>query len=502
MELRGNQDEAIDGIRHSASRGNKNILLHAATGFGKTVVASGLISLASQKGNPSLFLANRRELIYQAKRTINEFGIDAGVIMAGVKPELHKDVQIASMQTYGRRIDLDELICNPWFHRAKMIIVDEAHGSISPSYQSILKNYKGKALIIGLTATPCRGDGRGLGEFYDDIVTTADIGSLIRQKYLVPVRYFCPDMPDLRKIGTVAGDYDKKELGVRMDKKKLVGSIVENWLKICPTRQTIVFAVNVSHSIHIVESFRAVGIMAEHIDARTPTAEREAILTRLKSGITQIVSNVGILTEGFDFPNASCIVLARPTKSLGLYLQMAGRGLRIFEGKSDCILIDHGGCVYNHGRIEWEREWSLDGEEKAWKEIDYKAKEKSLMKCRACDCVFEGQAFCPDCKTPLQKFGKEVEIIEAELKELDKQKASVSEKRVFLGMLKCHIPRQKNSNPKRILAMYKTRYKVWPHSSIKDVAPIEPDQAFLSYMKSMNIRFAKSKKLRERQNNV
>lgn len=498
MELRDNQNEAIEGIRCSASRGNKNILLHAATGFGKTVVASGLISLASQKGNPSLFLANRRELIYQAKRTINEFGIDAGVIMAGVKSELHKDVQIASMQTYGRRIDLDELICNPWFHRAKMIIVDEAHGSISPSYQSILKNYKGNALVVGLTATPCRGDGRPLGEFYDDMVKTDSIGSLIKQKQLVPVRYYCPTMPDLAKIRTVRGDYDNNELAKRMDKKKLVGDIVENWLRICPDRQTIVFAVNVKHSIHIVESFQKVGIRAEHIDANTPKEERQAILDRLKSGITQIVSNVGILTEGFDFPGASCIVLAVATKSLGRFIQMGGRGLRIYEGKEDCIMIDHGGCVYNHGRLEWEREWSLDGEEKAWKEVDLKKKDKEMLQCRSCNQVYSGQVECPDCGTEPKKFGKVLEVLDAELKALDEEKASVSAKRVFLGMLKCHIPRQKNSNPKRIMAMFRTRYKIWPHSSYKDVAPIEPDQAFLSYVKSMNIRFAKSKKLRER----
>lgn len=494
MDLHGYQQEAIDGLRKSIASGNKNVILHAPCGGGKTVMASELISLASKKGNESLFLANRRELIFQAKKTMNEFGIDAGVIMAGVKPELHKDVQIASMQTYIRRMQLDDHICNPWFHNAKLIIVDECHGSISPSYQEILKSYEGKAITVGLSATPCRADGRGLGEYYNDIISTADIGTLIGQKYLVPVKYFAPSMPDLKKIGTVRGDFDLKEHAKRQDTRKLVGDIVENWVEICPNRQTIVFAINVKHSIHVVEAFRKVGVRAEHIDARTPTDERTEILDRLKSGETQVVSNVGILTEGFDFPGASCIILARATKSLGLYLQMAGRGLRIFDGKKDCILIDHGGSVYNHGRVEWSREWTLDGEEKAWSEVDVTKKEKEMLQCRSCDLVYQGQSECPDCGTSPKKFGKAVEILEARLKELDAEKASVSAKRVFLGMLKMWVPRQKNSNPKRILAMYRTRHKVWPHHSIKDVAPIEPDPAFISYMKSMQIRFAKSKR--------
>jgi len=494
MQLRNYQLDAISNLRKSIQKGNRKIILHAPTGAGKTVIATKLVSLAREKGNKILFLANRRELISQAKDTMSMFGIQAGIIMAGEEPDFNSPIQIASMQTYVRRMDLDDLSLNPWFHDADLIIVDEAHGSVSPSYRKILDSYSGTTVSIGLTATPCRGDGRGLGEYYDDIVATTDIGELMTEGYLVHVRYFVPSTPDLEKIKTIAGDYDKKELGKRMDQKKLVGNIVENWLKIAPNRQTIIFAVNIKHSLHIVDSFTNIGIKAEHVDAKTPTDERSAILKRLREGDTQIVSNVGILTEGFDFPAASCIVLARPTKSLGLYLQMAGRGLRTFERKKDMVLIDHGGCVENHGLLEWGREWSVNGKEKAWKDKKKDGKNKRQSVCRVCTQVFSGLSKCPDCNTPLKSFGREIAIIESDLKEISPKKATVGDKRVFLGMLKYWVARQKNNNPKRINGSFRGRYGVWPHHSYKDVCPIEPDNAFLSYMRHQAIKYAKRAK--------
>lgn len=494
--LRDYQSAAIDSLRREFLAGKRNVILHSPTGAGKTITAASLIKSAQNKGKKVLFLANRRELIFQARDTLAGCGVVAGVIMAGEEPTFSSAVQVASMQTYVRRMNLEELGSNPWFHAAAVIVVDECHGAISPSYQKILKKYGGKTITVGLTATPCRGDGRGLGEYFDALVSTAGIGELIDQGYLVQVRYFVPSTPDLDKIRTVAGDYDRKELGERMDKAHLVGDIVENWLKICPERATIVFAVNVRHSIHIVDQFLSVGITAEHVDAKTPAEERADILKRLRNGKTQIVSNVGILCEGFDFPAAGCIILARPTKSLGLYLQMAGRGLRPYPGKRDCILIDHGGTVDEHGLVEWAREWSLDGKEKAWSEPKKKDALEKVVQCRACDLVFSGGSACPDCGTEVKLFGKKINVVEADLVESTgrTEKGTVAEKRIFLGMLKHYIPRQKNPNPKRIIGSFRGRYGIWPHHSYADVAPIEPDQAFLAYMQHQAIKWAKGRK--------
>lgn len=492
FNLRDYQTDAENKIRIAMGNGKKSILLHAPTGSGKTAIASDIIKKVHDNGKKALFLANRRELVNQAKTTLESFGLDCGVIMAGVESKLDAQVQIASVQTYVRRMDLMELQFNKWWHEADLVIVDEAHGSISPSFQKILKSYGDESFVLGLTATPCRTDGRGLGEFYDEIVSTINVAALIEQNYLVPVRYFTPSTPDLEGIRTVGGDFDKKELGKRVNKTKLVGDIYDNWSRICPDRPTIIFATNVKHSINIAEDFSRNGVSIAHIDAKTSPEEREETLMVLKSGKLQVITNVGILCEGFDFPKASCIILARPTKSLGLYIQMAGRGLRTAEMKQDCILIDHGGCVERHGLLEWSREWTLDGKKKAWKTVERDSKEKGMAKCIACHCVYTGTDTCPDCGSQPKTFGEKVETKDADLKELNKKQASVADKRIYLGMLKCWVS-EKGYSPRMVTAKYKNKFGCWAHHSITDVAPITPDKKFLNQMRHEQIKYAKRK---------
>jgi hypothetical protein len=173
---------------------------------------------------------------------------------------------------------------------------------------------------------------------------------------------------------------------------------------------------------------------------------------------------------------------------------MAGRGLRTADLKYDMILLDHGGCIEEHGRLEWSREWSLDGKKKAWGEPKKEEKEKKMLKCSACHLVFEGSDTCPDCGSKVRTFGKKIETIDAELQELKKNKKdSIDIKRRYLGMLKFWV-NEKGYNPKMITAKYKTKYDCWIHHSIKDVALIEPDNAFLNLMKHDMIKWAKRKK--------
>lgn len=493
--LRPYQDDLVDRLRSSITNGNKRIIVHAPTGAGKTVIAAHLISLASDLNSRVLFLANRRELIFQAVSTLRKHGVDGSIIMAGEDSNLNNSVQVASMQTYHRRISNDnENIASRWTHMADLIIVDECHGSIAPTYQEILDNYTDK-VIIGLTATPCRGDGRGLGERYDEIISSVSIVSLIDDGYLVPPRYYVPSTPDLDAIKTVAGDYHKGELGKRVDQPKLIGDIYENWLKNAAERKTIIFATNVKHSLHIVEKFKRGGVEIEHIDAKTPKDERAEILHRLMNGDLQAISNVGILCEGFDFPAASCIVLARPTKSLGLYIQMSGRGLRISDGKQDCLIMDHSGCIENHGLLEWDREWSLDGKKKAWSERKLTKEDPPPITCDACHFVFERQSECPACGTPIKDYAKMVGTYDAELEELQALRDDQDEKvqrRRYYGMLKyyCRSKGWKKNAPD---AKYRARYGVWPNQNdIGNVEEIIPDVAFLGRMKYEQIRFAKS----------
>lgn len=494
MEPRYYQSSAIEGLRGSLMVGNRRVIHHAPTGSGKTATSSWIISAAHEKGSKVLFLANRRELIFQAVETLEKFGIDCAIIMAGEEHDLSKQVQVASMQTYVRRMTIeDDLRFNKWWHDADLVIVDECHSSISPSWQKILQSYDTKVCVIGLTATPCRGDGRGLGEFYEEIISTVTITELIEQGFLVPIRYFAPYTPDMAGVKTVRGDWDQKEAAKRVNKPKLIGDIYKNWSIICPDRPTIFFAQNVQHSIAITHEFNSKGIDAAHIDARTPKEERQRILDDLKRGRVQVISNYGILTEGFDFPAASCIGIARPTKILGLYIQMGGRGLRPSPGKSDCIILDFAGCLETHGYLEEERTWTLDGKKKAWQEAtNKKTTEKKMLKCGACHHVFSGTGTCPNCGSETIRYGKKVEVAEGELKEV-KKTFSMAEKRLYLGMLKYYVT-SKGMNPKAVNAKYKARFGVWPDHSIKNVEPVKPDEAFVNRMVHENIKYAKRKR--------
>src|SRR5262249_11453612 len=211
---------------------------------------------------------------------------------------------------------------------------------------------------------PCRGDGKGLGNFFDVLIEGPSVAELT-PKWLVPVIYYAPTEPDLRGVKTQAGDYVINQLSDRMNRKDLIGDIVSNWFKFADGRKTIVFAVDVRHSISIRDEFVKASIKADHVDGSSPKDDRADILDRLASGETQVVVNCMVLTEGFDCPPASCIILARPTRQLGLFRQMAGRGLRPAPGKENLKLIDHSGAVFRHGLLEDRIEWSLSVDKRA-----------------------------------------------------------------------------------------------------------------------------------------
>ena len=212
--------------------------------------------------------------------------------------------------------------------------------------------------VIGITATPCRMDGRGLGDIFDEIILGPSVQWLTHNSYLVPAETYSWPVPT-DGIRISQGDYDKKQSNDRMSQPQLVGNVVDHWLKRCADRATIVFASGIGHSRLLAKRFEAEGIATAHLDGNTPTDERDEIIRRLRSGEIRVVCNYGVLTEGTDIPNVSCIVNCRMTQSLALWLQMAGRGLRSSEGKRDCIIHDHGGSARLHGTPEQPQEWTL-----------------------------------------------------------------------------------------------------------------------------------------------
>jgi superfamily II DNA or RNA helicase len=358
-----------------------------------------------------LFLAPRRELVQQASRKLSDVGVGHGIILAGdPRHNLYSRIQVGSIDTIRARAHKLQMLA------PDLVFVDECHLYVTEIRKRLLDQWP-NARRIGLTATPCRKDGRGLELLFDDIITVASTAELTAQGHLVPARYFSIAKPDLERVHTVAGDYNVGELATAM--APLVADIPLTWLERAGGRRTVVFAVNIAHSVALRAAFAEHGIVAEHVDGGTPTAEREAIFRRFAAGETQVLCNCQIASIGFDLPALDCITLARPTKSLAMYLQMLGRGLRPAPGKKDCLVLDHSGCVHSLGFAADERFWSLDGH--ADLEETKRAREKSLGKdvtCPKCSCVYSGGRVCPACAYYIAPRGKEIRTLDGQLVEV------------------------------------------------------------------------------------
>lgn len=365
--LRDYQNNAIEQLRDGFRQGHRAQLLVLPTGAGKTTVASKLIHGAVEQTNRVLFMAHRKELVEQAKERLHQFGIKPGVIMSGWKQRANMAVNVASVQTLLRR-ELPD---------AKIIVVDEAHHSISASFKKLLEQYPSSA-IIGLTATPYRLDGKGLGDIYTNIIAPISLAELTERGFLVPARYVGSKM-DMSGVKTTGGDYDVHQMHSMFDKKEIYAGVVEHYKQFAPNTKAIVFNVDVKHSEKMRDTFLESGIAAAHVDGETPPLERSRILAAFKEGRFQVLCNVNILTEGFDLPAIETVVLNRATKSKSLYLQMVGRGLRPAPGKSHCTVIDQGGNVWDHGPVDMEEEYTLESVKK--KKMQQAAPVKACPQC-------------------------------------------------------------------------------------------------------------------------
>jgi len=355
VALRPYQERAIERLCARTRAGARRLLIVAPTGAGKTTIAGFVIADAIARGLRVLFVAHRRELISQAYARLLQLGVPEhaiGVLMgADARRRPGAMVQVASIDTLR--------------HRAKpvaeLVFVDEAHRALAVSYRELAAYYP-DAIQIGLTATPYRADGRGLGEQYEELIVVASPRELIADGFLVAPRVFTVprgELAGLDRVRTRGGDYDEGALAQLVDRPALVGNIVEHWQRHAAGIRTVVFAVSVAHSRHIAARFRDAGVSAEHLDGATDVAERDAILRRLDEGRTLVVTNCNVLCEGWDQPSVKCAVLARPTKSVSLYLQQAGRILRPWRSQ-DALILDHGGCALEHGLPQADREYSLD----------------------------------------------------------------------------------------------------------------------------------------------
>ena len=429
IPLRPYQRDGIQRVRDRIASGKRRIVFVMPTGAGKTIWASAVVESALAKGSRVLFVAHRRELIRQTGAKLWRNGIapeHVGIVMAGTparSANLFGETPLATIERmrasgvsdsqidselwglYGaRRAQAPIQVASIDTARGKdlgdfdLIIIDECHRALAAGYRDLVAKYP-NAIVLGLTATPYRADGKGLGELFDDLVPIATPRELARMGFLVEPRIFTVPpsaLPDLSGVTKSGSDYNAEELESAVDTGKLVGDIVDHWLARAEGERTVVFASSVKHSRNIAESFAAKGVRAEHLDGETPAGERDAILARLASGETRVVSNCGVLCEGWDMPIVACCVLARPTMSCGLYLQQAGRILRPCPGKPWALILDHAGCVVEHngGPLE-EREFSLEPPKKKRKGITEEVRIKTCPKCFAI--VPASVRTCPEC---------------------------------------------------------------------------------------------------------
>lgn len=490
IELRPYQIHAVEGVRQAMREGHRRVILHLSTGSGKTECAFEVIRAAQAKGKTVAFLANRIHLVDQCVRRLALAGFDCGVIQGKNTNAPWRKILVCSVQTVAKRglPDVD------------ILIIDECHAAAgTKGYREVMV---GKP-CLGLTATPYS---KGLGKHYDElggplfetVVVGAKITDLIRDGYLVSADVWAPSEPDLANVRTVAGDYHEGDLAEAMDKPVLIGDIVQHWFKLSYGEPTVVFASSIAHSKHIVEQFRAADITAEHLDCYTTDADRIAILERVTQHKTMVISNVGVLAEGWDFPACKTLILARPTKSLIRYLQMAGRVLRPYPDKPRALILDHAGVVRRLG-FPWD-DFSQpldDGKPKTG--ASKKDREEPLPKpCPKCAFMKPPRTpICPACgHEAVPPSG--MEYVDGELVPLTKRAQqtapaaveTMGKQSVYSQLLRIQADRGYSSG--WTAHKYKEIFGVWPRGLIERQA--EPTGALLALIRKQAVAYAKTKR--------
>lgn len=330
MNLRDYQLDAIDRVRCAGAR---SVCLVLPTGGGKTAVGSDVVRRAVERGRRVLWLAHRAELCDQAASTLSRLGLVVGAISASATtpPNPFASVQVATIQT---------LLARKIRPEADLVVFDECHHAAAEEFAALVRDYP-KAFVLGLTATPERGDGRGLGTMFKSLVVGTTVRELTSAGHLVPCEILRPE----RMLGP----------------NELAQSPVDAYFEHAGSRLTLVFARNVELANEYTAAFRARGVEARCVHGETPWGERAKVLEAFRAGRVRVLVNVQVLTEGFDAPEASCAILARGCGTAGLYLQIVGRILRSARGKVDALLIDLRGVSHELGRPDDDRVFSLDG---------------------------------------------------------------------------------------------------------------------------------------------
>lgn len=369
ITLRPYQERAVAALRASYSAGRRAPVLVAPTGAGKTIIGAYIIQSAVALGNRSLFVAPRRELIGQTVRKLAEAGVWDVRVIQGARDTGRPDapVVVGSIQT---------LTVPRWLGRlphADLVLADEAHHMAAAQWSQLSGAYP-QALWLGLTATPERADGKGLGNLFDDLIVAATVAELTALGNLVPCRIFAPTT------------------GAELETGELALDPVAAYQQHCAGELGVVFCATVEHAARTAADFNAAVVPAAVVSGSMPASDRDTVLRSWARGDIRVVCNCGVLTEGFDLPALSVCILARRFGHAGLYLQCIGRVLRPAPGKTRATVIDLCGSAIKHGPPEMEREYSLDG-----KAISSAAPRDAIRQCPRCGAIFLTAPACPQC---------------------------------------------------------------------------------------------------------
>lgn len=406
LTLFPDQQEDFAALRE-AFREYRRVLFQASTGYGKTVMACAIAHGAASLGTRTCFTVHRKELIRQTCRAFDTAGIPYGVISPDWKPNPRATIQIASVFTLARRKG----------HEFDLIIEDEAHHTAAGQWGAVRAKFP-EAAYLGLTATPIRLDGQGMGHYFDYMHQAHPMRWLIEHGRLSPYEYWAPETVDLSGLRNprAGHDYTVEALERAMQSRAITGNVINHYKRICDGAPFLCQCVSVAHAQRVAEDFRAAGYPVEALWGAMPDVDRDRVVVGLGRQIVGITF-CDLISEGFDVPGVVCVINLRKTKSLGQFMQVMGRGLRVCDGKTKAVLLDCVGNFALHGMPDMERTWALDKGVVATRE---KAEDETpdIRRCEQCYAVHEWAPECPYCgyEYPVQE--REIKTEAGELKRL------------------------------------------------------------------------------------
>jgi superfamily II DNA or RNA helicase len=391
--LRQYQNDVVEQVRQAWRQGYKAPCIVLPCGGGKSCIVAEMARRTTFGGKRVLFLVHRKELVDQIMRTFRRWGV------------LMELCDVMMVQTATRRLHK--------LRRPALIITDENHHSLARTYKRIYEHFSGVPRV-GVTATPVRLNGDGLGDVNDRLIIGVTAKWLIDNGFLAPYDYYAPDVADLTGLHIRQGDYVTADIEKAMIKNTVFGDVIKYYRQLAYGRKAICYCASINHSQRTAEVFNANGIPAAHIDGTTPKPERDRTIAEFRNGKIQVLCNVDLISEGFDVPDCECAILLRPTKSLTLYIQQSMRCMRYRKGKR-AVIIDHVGNYARHGMPDDDREWSL---EKKPKQDKKKTEKKNVRQCPECFFTFgitpgKKVQFCPHCGYEFPTASRELDTDES-----------------------------------------------------------------------------------------